>query len=240
MPVRAAFFDFMGTCLDWHTSVVKSLPPSLPEDQRSLFALRWRQNFFTRIRCRHASSDAPEDVDTTFYQSLLVTVAQPEFEGLVSAVSPLVQPKSALIVAWHDMPAWPDVSAGLEALRNAGLELFVLANGTTRLQLDLVKSAGLGHTYDMLFSSQLLGVYKPSHEAYLKALELVGRKPEEAVMIACHAYNLRAARDVGMKTVYVRRWTDDIDEDMDAVKAENQGLLLETGFDDLLATIQGF
>jgi len=131
-------------------------------------------------------------------------------------------------------------SPALKALHNAGLELFVLANSTTRLQLDLVGSAGLWGMYDMLFSSQLLGVYKPTPEAYLQALELVGCGPEEAVMVACHAYGLRAARAVGMKTVYGRRWTDDIDEDMNAVKAENRGMFLESGFGDLLAAIQQF
>ncbi len=34
----------------------------------------------------------------------------------------------------------------------------VLANGTTRLQIDIVRSSGLA--FDMLFSSELLGVTK--------------------------------------------------------------------------------
>lgn len=240
MTIRAVFFDFMGTCLDWHASVVAALPATVADNQRSMFALWWRQNFFSRISARHSTGGAPEDTDTTFYQSCLTTIAQPEFGDLVQAIRPSIHPNSALIKAWHHMPAWPDVPPRLQALRNAGLELFVLANGTTRLQLDLVRAAGLQGMYDMLFSSQLLGVYKPSPEAYLKALDLVGCKAEEAVMVACHAYDLRAAREVGMRTVYVRRWTDDVDEDMDAVKRENEGLFLENGFADLLATIEQF
>jgi len=58
--------------------------------------------------------------------------------------------------------------------------------------------------YDMLFSSQLLSVYKPGAAACLRALEPVGCWPEEAIMVACNAYNLRAARDIGMKAIYVR------------------------------------
>jgi 2-haloacid dehalogenase len=72
----------------------------------------------------------------------------------------------------------------------------------------------------MLFSSQLLGVYKPSPEAYQKALQLVKLQPEEVVLVAAHAYDLRGAQNVGLKTIYVHRWTDDIDEDMEKVKTE--------------------
>ena len=69
----------------------------------------------------------------------------------------------------------------------------------------------------MLFSSQLLGktkvdnffcpdpapsfqltFSKPDAECYTKALELMQVAPSEAIMIAAHAYDLRAAR-----TVYV-------------------------------------
>lgn len=139
------------------------------------------------------------------------------------------------------MGAWPDVLDALKVLRNEGKELFVLANGTTRLQLDLVASADLKAAFDMLFSSQLLGSYKPSSEAYLKALELVGRKAEEAVMVACRAYDLRAAKRVGMKTVYVRRWTDDVEEDMEVVERENKGAFLnEGGFRGLPEVIRSF
>jgi 2-haloacid dehalogenase len=49
-------------------------------------------------------------------------------------------------------------------------------------------------------------------------LQLVKLQPAEVVLVAAHAYDLRGARNVGMKTIYIHRWTDDIDEDMDSVK----------------------
>lgn len=70
----------------------------------------------------------------------------------------------------------------------------VLANGTTRLQLDITKSAGLG--FDMLLSSELLGLTKPHPGIYRKALELLKFKPEDCVMVAAHAYDLNAAKKV--------------------------------------------
>lgn len=123
------------------------------------------------------------------------------------------------------MRAWPDVLPALTALKAAGHSLFVFANGTTRLQLDLCRSAGLRGVFEMCFSSELLGVYKPAKESYRRVLELVRVSPEEAVQVAAHAYDTRGAREVGMRTVYVRRWTDDVREDMEAVRGENDAFL---------------
>ena len=72
----------------------------------------------------------------------------------------------------------------------------------------------------MLFSSELLGCYKPAAENYRRALELLKLRSEECVTVAAHAYDLRGARAVGMRTVYVRRWTDDVLEDQEVVRGE--------------------
>lgn len=120
--------------------------------------------------------------------------------------------REKLVKQWHYQVAWSDVKKGLERLRRK-YEVCVLANGTTRLQLDIVKSANL--SFDMLFSSQLLGLTKPDPKIYLRAVELVGADlgKGECLMVAAHAYDLKAARGVGMGTVYIRRETEDLEED---------------------------
>ncbi|CAK7211623.1 hypothetical protein SCUCBS95973_001178 [Sporothrix curviconia] len=68
-----------------------------------------------------------------------------------------------------------DVHAGLQQARDTlGCEVFVLANGTIRLQLDLIRSSGLAPVVDMQFSSQLLGAAKPTPGIYRRTLNLVG------------------------------------------------------------------
>jgi 2-haloacid dehalogenase len=51
------------------------------------------------------------------------------------------------------------------------------------------------------------------------------RDASERVIVAAHAYDLREARAVGMKTVYVCRLTDDVKEDQQVVKKENEAWL---------------
>ncbi|MCJ1309066.1 hypothetical protein MMC25_002721 [Agyrium rufum] len=212
--IKAVFFDFMGTCLDWHTGAVGVLPESIPASERSKLALEWRQDYFDSNAARLAANKPPESIDLTLRDTLDALLEKlPEHKHLFDETT-----RERCVVAWHSMPAWPDVPPAVEALKAAGYEVFVFANGTTRLQLDLCKSSGL--KFDMLFSSELLGIYKPAPESYRKTLELVNVKPEETVMVAAHTADVGGAKKAGMRTVYIHRWTDDINEDMEAIKTK--------------------
>lgn len=215
VPIKAVFFDFMGTCLDWHTSACASFPPTISNDDASKLALEWRRQYFIENTERFYQGLEPEDIDITLSRVLDRVLEQTP--KLKTYIEP--HDKRQMIAAWHCQSAWPEVPEAIRSVReDLGVEVFVHANGTTRLQLDLTRSSGL--SFNMLFSSQLLGVYKPSPEAYKKALQFVKLQPEEVVLVAAHAYDLRGAQSVGMKTIYVHRWTDDIDENMDEVKKE--------------------
>lgn len=212
--IKAVLFDFMGTCLDWHRGVVETFPSPITEDERSQLALEWRQDYFDSNDARRNAGQPPEDIDITLERTLDALLQKhPRYQNLFTA-----EIKAASIRIWHSMPAWQDVPKAISQVQVAGYQTFVHANGTTRLQLDLCRSSGLH--FDMLFSSELLQVYKPARESYEKVLQLLKFQPHETVMVAAHAYDLRGAKDAGMRTVYIRRWTDDIREDMDSVRKE--------------------
>ena len=220
----------MGTCLDWHSGALKVLPQSIPESDRSKLALEWRHDYFDSNAARLAASQPPEDIDITLRKTLDALLEKhPVHKPLFDE-----QTKHRCVAAWHSMPAWQDVPPAIEQVKAAGYEVFVFANGTTRLQLDLCKSSGL--KFNMLFSSELLGIYKPAQESYKKVLELVKVKPEESVMVAAHAYDVRGGKEAGMRTIYIHRWTDDINEDMEVVKGENDFFL--ENMKELAATIE--
>jgi 2-haloalkanoic acid dehalogenase type II len=218
--LKAVLFDFMGTCLDWHSSILSVLPPSLSQDVKSEFALEWRQAYFDANVARSRNGKPPEDIDITHRRTLLeVLEKHPDLKPLFTH-----DIKVKAVAAWHGQKAWPDVSEAIRKLKEErGWETYVHANGTTRLQLNLVRSAGL--KFDMLFSSELLGCYKPAPQNYHRVLELLKLRPEECVTVAAHAYDLRGAKAVGMKTIYIRRWTDDILEDQEVIRGENDAYL---------------
>ena len=221
----------MGTCLDWHSTIVQALPTELSEQERSKFALQLRQAYFDYNAERLRNGQPVEDFDET--QRRVLESYLDKHSDIKHLFTNEI--KQGLVQAWHHQKAWPDVAEAIHKLKHErGLEVFVHANGSTRLQLDIVRSAGL--QFDMLLSSELLGTYKPGAESYHKAMSLLKLKPEECVTVAAHAYDTRGAKAVGMKTVYVYRWTDDILEDHGLVKQENDAYLLDmTTLDETIA-----
>lgn len=215
--IKAVLFDFMGTCLDWHTSITSALPAAVPGPARSQFALAWRQAYFDHNAARLAAGLGPQDIDASHRASLDALLARPEWAALRPALD---ADAARMVAAWHAQPAWPDVAPALAGLRAAGYEVLVHANGTARLQLDLARSSGLRGSFDALLSSELLGVLKPAAGSYARAVDLLRWRAEECVTVAAHAYDTRGAKEAGMKTVYVYRWTDDIREDQGVVRGE--------------------
>ncbi|KAF7947825.1 hypothetical protein EAE96_008903 [Botrytis aclada] len=225
----------MGTCLNWHASLLPHLPPlpshptyppELTSKIQSDFLLQWRQSYFDANTLRITHHLPVENIDLTHLSTLDTLLLTPFYSPWSPSFTSSI--KISLIQAWHHQIPWPDVLPALTSLSESegeNYELFVHANGSTRLQLDLVKAAGLKGVFEMLFSSQLVGVYKPETESYEWVMGVLGLRPEECVMVAAHASDLMGARGVGMRTVYVRRWSDDILEDQEVIKCENDAYL---------------
>ncbi|KAJ7701753.1 haloacid dehalogenase [Mycena rosella] len=210
--VKAVIFDLMGTCTDWKSSIVASLQNQQPPTTVDLpaFADAWRAGFFQEIHRRFELGEPAEDIDITHRRVL-------DFLLEKAGIGWGEDARRSLVASWHNQTAWPDSIAGIELLKQ-NYFVVVLANGTTRLQLDIVKSSGL--PFHSLFSSQLLDLTKPDPQIYLKAVKLLDLRPSDCVMVAAHAYDLRAAAKIGMKTIYVHRLTEDLHEDMERIRTE--------------------
>jgi 2-haloalkanoic acid dehalogenase type II len=188
-------------------------PSTLPFSTLSDLALSWRAGFFVCIHNRFENGLPQEDIDVTHRRVL---------DGLldergVSWEEWGEKERDILVQGWHRQEPWPDAVLALQRLKEKYF-VVVLANGTTRLQLDIVSSATL--PFHMLFSSQILNMTKPDPKIYRRCAELMGLKIEECVMVAAHAYDVRAAREVGMGCIYVRRWSEDVSEDFGEIEKE--------------------
>ena len=72
---QALLFDFMGTCLDWHSSIKASflftcLDLRLSNDEASSLAMSWRLRFFEEYKKRTDAGLAPEDIDVVHRRTL--------------------------------------------------------------------------------------------------------------------------------------------------------------------------
>ena len=118
--------------------------------------------------------------------------------------SPTALDEAALTT--RQVPAWPDSAAALERLA-ARYEVVGLSNAdlTTLLRLD----ARAGLRWHLSLSAELARSFKPDPRVYRLALERIGRPAGRTMLVATHAWDLRAARAEGMRTAYLARPTGD-------------------------------
>ena len=102
----------------------------------------------------------------------------------------------------HNLRVWPDFPAVLPRLR----EKYICASFTIlsfKMIIDTAKMNGLH--WDAVLSCEGIGKYKTLPEAYLTAAKWLQLEPGEICMVACHNFDLDAAKNTGFNTAFVRR-----------------------------------
>jgi 2-haloacid dehalogenase len=110
--------------------------------------------------------------------------------------------RHGLVLAWHKLDAWPDVTAGMAKLRPHAL-LAPVSNGNISLMADLARHNGLW--FDAILGAEVAGDYKPKPRVYLAACEAFDLPPEACMMVAAHSADLAAAAKCGLQTAHVAR-----------------------------------
>ncbi|MFC4561099.1 haloacid dehalogenase type II [Nocardiopsis mangrovi] len=133
-----------------------------------------------------------------------------------------------LAAAGSRLPPWGDSVAGLERMARLRPVIGLSNAGRTAL---LRLSAYAGLRWHQALSGEAVRAYKPAPEVYRLAADTAGCPPERVLMVAAHAWDLRAAQAVGMRTAYVRRPVGDPPADSDSFDGSFDGL------DDLAAAL---
>ena len=195
MAVRALVFDVFGTLVDWRSGVAEAFRASgVPGDPEEL-ADAWRERYRPILDEVNDGSRPWGDFDELHLATLDALLAQ-------RGVELAVQERHRLVGAWHRLDAWPDVRAGLEALRRRRV-VASLSNGHVALLVDLARHADL--RFDCVLSAELAHAYKPAPEVYRAAARLLGVDAAELMLVAAHPWDLQGAREAGLRTAFVDR-----------------------------------
>ena len=119
-----------------------------------------------------------------------------------------LDPNSAvqhIMSAFNGLGTHPDVVPGVRALREAGLRLVTLSNGSLSVGEGLLGRAGVLDQFERLMSVQDAGIWKPAPGAYLYAARECGTDPEAMVLVAVHPWDIHGAARAGMRTAWVNR-----------------------------------
>mgnify|MGYP006275300515 CR=1 FL=1 len=108
--------------------------------------------------------------------------------------------RDSIKATWHELKSFAGAAEAVDLLRTK----FTVVVLTILNWKSIVKSSKkAGILWDGILSCEFLGYYKPSLQAYLKGVNLLGFQPAEAMMVAAHEGDLAAAQAAGLRTAYV-------------------------------------
>ncbi|KAH9475811.1 (S)-2-haloacid dehalogenase 4A [Psilocybe cubensis] len=233
-PIEALLFDVFGTVVDWRGHIVAKLEAQAARYGEELAGTDWgkfTQDWWSaglkeigRIATGASQGPLNSDVLHRLVRDPPTTAMQRRNQSPLSKVldEVLDSPewshvgrlwdetvRQSINFSMHQLNGWPDAADGLHELRKHTI-VASLSNGNVRMLLDLSKFAGL--PWDMIFSTEFFDTFKPNPKAYLDAARHLSLDPERCALVSAHIQDVRGAANVGMRTVYVRRPGEDIDE----------------------------
>lgn len=199
-PIKALVFDTFGTVVDWRRSVTQELEQLARRKGLTVdgakFADAWRAGYGPSMN-RVRTGELPwTKLDRLHRMTLDRILLDFGIKGLSETET------DALNRAWHRLRPWPDSVAGLARLKKKFI-IAPLSNGNISLMTDLAKYAGL--PWDCILGAELVRHYKPDREVYQSAADILDLQVGEVMMVAAHLGDLRAAKDVGLRTAFVTR-----------------------------------
>lgn len=99
--------------------------------------------------------------------------------------------------------AYPGVVATLEHLRNLGLRLAIVTNKPYAATVEILKALGLRVFFDVVIGGDTLPERKPHPAPVLAALERMGVRPQEALMVGDNYHDVQAASAAGVRALAV-------------------------------------
>ena len=195
MAVRALVFDVFGTLVDWRSGIAEAFRAGGVASDPAELADGWRARYRPILDEVNEGLRPWGNFDELHVATLHDLLAE---RGLDLSD----EERSRLVGAWHRLDPWPDVRAGLEALRGRRVTA-TLSNAHVAILVDLARHGDL--RFDCVLSAELAHAYKPAPETYETAAQLLGVQPAELMLVAAHPWDLEGARQAGLKTAFVDR-----------------------------------
>ncbi|WP_249136351.1 haloacid dehalogenase type II [Bradyrhizobium tropiciagri] len=199
--IRAIAFDVQGTCVDFYQPILRAgqainAAKGLTLDWAKLSS-EWRDLYRAALDDVIAGKRPWIRVDRIYREALDVLLDR---HGLAEAFS--TDERDELNTVWTRLDAWPDSVEGLTRLRSRFVTS-TLSNAGMAAVVAVVKHARL--PFDAVLTAELARSYKPSPAVYQLAVDYLGYPAHQILMVACHKYDLKAARAFGMRTAFVAR-----------------------------------
>ncbi len=193
-PLTLAF-DIFGTIIDVH-GLTAALGRHVG-DRAGAFSRLWRQKQL-EYTFRRALMQRYRNFDVCTREALAHTCQ-------VFSLSLDRDQEAELLAGYLELPAFPDVSAGLTSLQREGRRLFAFSNGTSAAVTALLERAGVRHCFVDVVSCDEVRSFKPDPAVYRHFLRRAGAAAERSWLVSSNSFDCLGAISAGMRAAWVRR-----------------------------------
>ncbi len=113
--------------------------------------------------------------------------------------------RAQLLAIYKECPAFPEAAACLKALKDKGLNVAILSNGSPDMLVPAVRSAGIGEYLDDVLSVEDVSIYKPHASVYDLVWDRFDVPQSEVLFASSNGWDAAGAAGYGFATVWVNR-----------------------------------
>ena len=199
--IKALTFDMQGSLLDFYSTIVDAGTRlaggrGIHVDWTDLLD-RWRKAYRHQLNEILAGTIPWKSTDSIYRGTLDGILGEADWGNLLSS-----EDRDELSAAWSTLKPWPDTRPGLMQLRTR-FKLSTLSNGSMASIINIVKTHDL--PFDCVLTAELVDSSKPDPRVYALAQKSLGVRADEILMVACHKYDLVAAKKCGFKVAFIPR-----------------------------------
>ncbi|MFC7077670.1 haloacid dehalogenase type II [Haloarcula halophila] len=113
--------------------------------------------------------------------------------------------RDEILAVYHELDVFDDVRDGIERLRDAGYDCYVLSNGNPEMLDAMVDHADIGDILEDTISADEVRLFKPAPGLYRHAAGRTGTPIDEIVHVTAGWFDVMGAHHAGMQAAWVDR-----------------------------------
>ena len=114
--------------------------------------------------------------------------------------------RERLMKLYLRLDAYSEVKASLTCLKQVGMRLAILSNGSPEMLASAVENSGLTGLFDTVLSVEEVGIFKPHPSVYRLAVDRMEISAEEICFLSSNGWDAHAAKAFGFRVLWCNRF----------------------------------
>lgn len=114
--------------------------------------------------------------------------------------------RERLMSLYLELSTYPEVPGALRRLKDGGMRLAVLSNGSPGMLASAASNAGIADLFDAILSADEVKVYKPHPSVYRMAPERLGVAAKNICYLSSNGWDAYSAKAFGFQVLWCNRF----------------------------------